>query len=93
MSCAADVDDIDVIHCEAADGRIMRLDWIELVIQCIQFQVKRPLLELKLVSDATYAQDMDFPRITTMEPGLRLRHPISWGNFEMVSCTIHFRSR
>ena len=33
MSCAADVDDIDVIHCEAADGRIMRLDWIELVIR------------------------------------------------------------
>lgn len=27
----------------------------------------RPLLELKLVSDATYAQDMDFPRITTMD--------------------------
>ncbi|CAL1158695.1 unnamed protein product [Cladocopium goreaui] len=33
----------------------------------LQSEVKRPLLELKLVSDATYAQDMDFPRITTMD--------------------------
>ena len=30
-------------------------------------EVKRPILELKLVSDAPYAQDMELPRITTLD--------------------------
>ena len=43
------------------------------IIQHLQVtSLTRPLLELKLVSDATYAQDMDFPRITTMEPRRQL---------------------
>ena len=32
----------------------------------VESEVKRPMVELKLVSDAAYAQDMEFPRLTTL---------------------------